>query len=127
MSLFNPFAIQNLAPCKFFLSGQGCKFGSDCKNSHNVDEIIKYYQLQKCPNFGCTNYCQGRQCKSCHQARCNTNMQCTMQSSTNENTSHYNDIIDFFDNDLKTNSQTVLTEITNNTRPMSYELDTGVA
>src|SRR5437762_1160729 len=58
-------------PCRFFLTPNGCKYGNNCKSSHNLLEIIDFYQLVKCPNLNCTNYCRGKQCSICHLKQSN--------------------------------------------------------
>lgn len=54
-------------PCKFFLSHGGCKFGTFCKFSHNVEYIVHEFQLYKCSTENCMNYCQLNYCFQCCQ------------------------------------------------------------
>ena len=38
--------------CKYFLSQKGCKYGSNCKNVHSMNELSKGDRFKKCLNCG---------------------------------------------------------------------------
>ena len=53
----------NGAPCKYFLSPKGCKFGSKCKYPHSMNELSKAERFKKCLNCGSEEH-RAKDCKA---------------------------------------------------------------
>ena len=53
----------NGAPCKYFLSPKGCKFGSKCKYPHSMNELSKAERFKKCLNCGSEEH-RAQDCKA---------------------------------------------------------------
>ena len=43
---------KGIIQCKYFLSQKGCKYGSNCKNVHSMNELSKGDRFKKCLNCG---------------------------------------------------------------------------
>lgn len=53
-------------PHHFGKRGEPCRYGDGCLFSHEPAVMMAARRLRPCPNTGCSNLCQGRQCKECH-------------------------------------------------------------
>lgn len=55
------------ASCRFFFGRERkCKFGDQCRFSHDEDQFLAEHQLKRCGNAAfCPGYCRGDFCREC--------------------------------------------------------------
>ena len=74
--------------CKFWLSGQQCKFGHDCAFAHGEHELAKKthvaskYKQTLCQNFINHGYClYGNRCQFAHTQRDFSDFECQRKAN----------------------------------------------